>query len=276
MRQPELEKILPDGDEALDARVERERAAHTEDDVLAKSHRLKDRFPHIRHYPSLERLHGEMARLSQAVDGLCVLDLGCGKGERSLELLKHGARVCGIDISVNYVAECEQVALKAGFDPNNFEFRAMDAHRLEYPDNMFDLVIGDGILHHLDLQVSTNELLRVLKPGGRMLFKEPLLDNPLLVVFRLLTPHARTPDEKPLSRADLARLAANPAWRIESSYCGLICAPVAMFTSIVLRRWPQNWLLRMADWVESPLTHVKWLAPWHQYVLLNLVKQSAN
>ncbi len=41
----------------IEARVDRERASHTEDDVLKRSHELKDRFPHVRVYPSLKRLH---------------------------------------------------------------------------------------------------------------------------------------------------------------------------------------------------------------------------
>jgi SAM-dependent methyltransferase len=259
----------------LDARVKRERAAHTEDDVLARSHQLKDRFPHIRTYVGLKRLNDEMTRLLCKASGKQVLDLGCGRGERSLKLLQCGANVSGIDISPVYVAQTVEAALAAGFKRSRFEFRVMDAHHLDFPDNMFDLIVGEGILHHLDLIVSTNELLRALKPEGRALFKEPLRDNPLLKLFRKLTPNARTIDERPLSRADLALLANNPHWRIESSYCGLLSAPAAVVTSFLLRPWPNNVILTTADWIEQLLANVRWLDPLHQYVLLNVVKCDA-
>jgi hypothetical protein len=50
---------------------------------------------------------------------------------------------------------------------------------------------------------------RILKPGGHAVFLEPLSHNPLLNLFRRLTPWRRTPTEKPLSIADL-RFFAEP------------------------------------------------------------------
>jgi SAM-dependent methyltransferase len=256
------------------SRVERERVAHTEDDVLAASHRLKNRFPHIRTYPSLARLHRRMEDYCVQVNDKQVLDLGCGKGERSLDLLAHGAHVTGVDISPVYVAIAEGEALRAGNSASRFHFSAMDAHSLKIADNTFDLVIGDGILHHLDLKIATDELYRVLKPGGRAVFKEPLLDNPLLKVFRRLTPHARTADEMPLSRGDLARFHHNPRWTVESLYCGVVEAPIAVLTSLTLARWPNNPLLAVADVLERLIAKCAWCDPYHQYVLLNLVKRT--
>lgn len=256
----------------IDARVERERAAHTEDDVLGKSAELKDRFAHIWRYPALRRLLGRMEAHFDAARGQRVLDLGCGRGERSVDLLGRGARVDGIDISSVYVAQAEAAAREAGHDPSQFDFVAGDAHHLPYDDQTFDLVVGDGILHHLDLDRALAECHRVLRPGGRALFREPLLDNPLLKVFRKLTPAARTEDELPLSGADLAQIRDSGLWRVESAYCGLLSAPVAVATSIVLRPWPNNVLLRAADRVEKALEGRDRLAPMHQYVLLDLVR----
>ncbi len=75
----------------------------------------------------------------------------------------------------------------------------MDAHELVFPDDLFDIVVGNGILHHLDLPVCLASIERVLKPKGFALFIEPLAGNPLLKLFRVLTPRARTIDEKPLT-----------------------------------------------------------------------------
>lgn len=257
----------------IQSRVDRERASHTEDDVLARSYALKERFPHVRTYPSHLRLNQLFEQIAGDVKGKKVLDLGCGNGQRSLDLLKAGADVTGIDISSVYVAQAADAARAAGFEDGRFSFLEMDAHHLAFADNTFDLVVGEGILHHLDLKASTDEINRVLKPSGRAVFKEPLLANPFLKVFRAMTPAARTEDERPLSADDIRQFAANPNWKVESAYCGLIEAPVAVATSLVLRPFPKNWLLSAADVLERSVQNVGWLQPMHQYVLLNLVKR---
>ena len=50
------------------------------------------------------------------------------------------------------------------------DFRLMDAHKLDFPENTFDVVYGAGILRHLDYARALLEILRVLRPGGAMIF----------------------------------------------------------------------------------------------------------
>ena len=78
----------------------------------------------------------------------------------------------------------------------------MDAEAMTFEADKFDLVIGEAILHHLDLETSYREIARVLKPDGRAIFMEPLGHNPAINAFRNRTPHLRTPDEHPLLRSD--------------------------------------------------------------------------
>lgn len=99
---------------------------------------------------------------------------------------------------------------------------------------------------------------------------EPLAGNPLLRLFRRLTPAVRTSDEKPLSGRDLQRIAKT--WRVDSTFYGLVNAPVAVITSILLRPYPNNILLRVADKLELILNRFRPLRPFNQYVLLNLVR----
>ena len=255
---------------ALRERVERERHAHTDDDVLAHSQALKDRFPHVRWAPSYLRLQRDLRSYFKDLQGARVLDLGCGRGELSLELLDHGAAVVGVDISTTYIDESRAKARQGSHGKECVEFRVMDAHALELDSASFDLVTGRGILHHLDLDVCLAEVHRVLRPGGRALFMEPLANNPLLRLFRRLTPAARTSDERPLSGRDLQRIAKT--WRVESTFYGLVNAPVAVITSIFLRSYPNNILLRVADKLELILNRFRPLRPFNQYVLLNLVR----
>jgi ubiquinone/menaquinone biosynthesis C-methylase UbiE len=255
----------------LVSRVDRERSAHSEDDVLGNSYRLKSFFFHTVSSATMRRMHADFEAILAEVRGRRVLEIGCGHGDFALKLLGAGAsHVAGIDISDVYVADASAKVGAAGFKPDAFDFRVMDAHQLEYADGSFDLVIGQGILHHLDLKVCLAEIQRVLRPDGCALFVEPLAANPALKLFRVLTPKARTLDEKPLDSDDLRRISGT--WKVGSRYYGWLSAPVAALTSVVLRPFPNNVLLRFADWVERKSSAASFLHPFNQYVLLVLRK----
>ncbi len=136
------------------------------------------------------------------VAGKDVLEYGCGINSDGLALAREGARITGIDISPVAIEESNALAAGAGLT-DRVSYHVMNAEELTFPDNSFDLVCGIGILHHLDLEKGYGEVARVLRPGGRAVFHEPLGHNPLINRFRNRTPHLRTPDEHPLLRSDL-------------------------------------------------------------------------
>lgn len=246
--------------------------AHAEHNALVEGYKLKDRFPHIWHFPSRRRFFARMDSYLQDVAGKTILDYGCGRAEKSLKYLEREAVVWGIDISPAHIADANRIAQNAGYPECQFSFHVMDAHDLAFDDDTIDIVVGYGILHHLDAEIALSEIHRVLKPGGRVLLQEPMADNPLLKLFRLLTPHARVKDERPLSRADIENLSCQRQWKTDMVYCGLVEAPVAMITSILMPRYPDNVFLRLADKIER-WTHEKGiLLSWNQYVLFNMVK----
>jgi len=164
----------------------------------------------------------------------------------------------------------------AGVDKNRYDFYVMDAHQLSFDDSSFDLIVGFGILHHLNADVALKEIHRVLKPGGRVLLQEPLADNPLLKLFRVLTPKARTEDEEPFSGSAVKKLTSHELWDTELFYCGILEAPVAMVTSVVLPSSPDNWILRFSDRVETWLHRKEILLNWNQYICFNMTKRSPN
>jgi ubiquinone/menaquinone biosynthesis C-methylase UbiE len=82
----------------------------------------------------------------------------------------------------------------------------MDAHDLQFEDETFDFVYGDAILHHLNMTPALDEIFRVLKPNGKILFVEPLDINPVGKLVRSLTKKARTADEQPLRLCDIAEI----------------------------------------------------------------------
>ena len=83
------------------------------------------------------------------------------------------------------------------------QFILMDAHNLEFSDESFDFVFGAAILHHLNMVTALNEIHRVLKPNGKILFVEPLDMNPVGKIVRSLTKKARTVAEQPLRVCDM-------------------------------------------------------------------------
>ncbi len=98
------------------------------------------------------------------------LELGCGTGFFTLNLKLAGVIDEGhvTDLSPGMVEVATRNARGLGFE---VEGRVADAERLPYDDESFDIVIGHAVLHHIpDLDTTFQEILRVLKPGGRFVF----------------------------------------------------------------------------------------------------------
>jgi SAM-dependent methyltransferase len=108
----------------------------------------------------------------------------------------------------------------------------MNAERTDFPESTFDIVCASAVLHHLDLAAALPEIRRILKPGGRGCFLEPLGHNPAINLYRRLTPHLRSPNEHPLVAADLRRI-RELFPRVQTTFFCL-----ASFAAIPLRRTP--------------------------------------
>ncbi len=143
-----------------------------------------------------------------SLDGLDVLDYGCGHGMASVVLARRGGRVTAFDLSGGYVAEARARADANGVAVDSVQ---ADGERLPFADACFDRVWGNAVLHHLDLRRAASELKRVLRPGGRAVFCEPWGENPLLEWARRYLPYAgkqRTPHEEPFRSMHIAQLRA--------------------------------------------------------------------
>ena len=130
------------------------------------------------------------------IRGKLLLDLGCGAGENSVYLAKKGARCVATDYSPGMVEVALQLAAANGVE---IEGRTANAMALEFPDNTFDLVYASNLLHHIpDPKIALKEMHRVLKPGGKACFWDPLKHNPVINVYRRMATEVRTEDEMPL------------------------------------------------------------------------------
>jgi ubiquinone/menaquinone biosynthesis C-methylase UbiE len=96
------------------------------------------------------------------------LELGAGTGFFSLNLRQAGVldEVHVTDLSPGMVEAARANAEKLGF---TVEGRVADAERIPYDDNTFDVVVGHAVIHHIpDVEQALREVVRVLKPGGRL------------------------------------------------------------------------------------------------------------
>lgn len=98
-----------------------------------------------------------------------VLDVGCGVGGTSRYLAKKlgpKADVTGITLSPNQVKRATELAEEQGVP--NARFTVMNALEMEFPDNTFDVVWACESGEHMpDKEAYINEMMRVLKPGGK-------------------------------------------------------------------------------------------------------------
>ena len=129
-----------------------------------------------------------------------VLDYGCGVGPLIERVIKFSPkRITGIDISEVSISKAKE---KFKYLNSKIELLVDNCEKTKFSDNKFDLVYGLGILHHLETSKCITEISRILKPGGVLLFIEPLGTNPLINLYRILTPNSRSKDEHPLVSKD--------------------------------------------------------------------------
>ena len=117
------------------------------------------------------------------VRGRRVLDFGCGSGENTLLLARRGARPVGVDISESLIRLARRRLAVNGLG-GSAEFVVASAHELPLASESVDVVLGIAILHHVDLDAASAELHRVLKPGGRAIFQEPVRDSRVMRAMR--------------------------------------------------------------------------------------------
>jgi SAM-dependent methyltransferase len=120
------------------------------------------------------------------------LDYACGNGVRAIQAVQAGAKLSiGLDISDVSVRNARAAAQAAGV-ADRCRFVQGDCEATELPADSIDTVLCSGMLHHLDLDRAYAELHRILKPGGRLLGVEAFGHNPIIQLYRDLTPHLRT------------------------------------------------------------------------------------
>ena len=125
--------------------------------------------------------------------GMAVLDLGCGDGTTALPAARLGANVLGIDIASNLVAAGNARAAIAGL--RNLSFWQGDACDLVgVADSRFDLVVSIfGAMFAPRPFDAAREMVRIIRPGGRIVMGNWIPGDPTLVAQILKISAAYTP-----------------------------------------------------------------------------------
>lgn len=193
----------------------RTKEAKFHDDRLSLVH---DREGQAKFYWTVQLLHDQFTRaVEDRAIGKDVLELGCFSGDRTVELAAVAGRVVAIDISPIAVERTATRTRELGFD--NVSAEVCDAENLSFDDQSFDLVVAAGVIHHVAVDRTIDQIYRVLRPGGTAMFREPLGHNPVINIYRSWTPDVRTDDEHPLMKSDLQLMQAKFD-RMEIDYFG--------------------------------------------------------
>jgi 2-polyprenyl-3-methyl-5-hydroxy-6-metoxy-1,4-benzoquinol methylase len=138
-----------------------------------------------------------------------ILEIGCGRGFMSHWLAqKTGMQVLGIDLCESFIRDAKDL-----YRLPNLAFARQDFCSPEPPlPEPFDYIVGNGVLHHLfgNLLLALLRMKSMLRPGGRLIFLEPNLENPYVrLIFR--TPLGRSfanlePAEMAFSKKQIQKL----------------------------------------------------------------------
>jgi ubiquinone/menaquinone biosynthesis C-methylase UbiE len=116
----------------------------------------------------------EIAR--NIAQGNSVLELGAGIGQNTLAVLQAGAVLTALDISPNALKLLKNRLAAAGY---GVVTHVADIESLPFECDSFDVVTGAGCLSYGDNEKVLNEILRVLKPGGKFICIDSLNQNPI-------------------------------------------------------------------------------------------------
>lgn len=157
-------------------------------------------FAHIRPWMNPFKFPWIMDRIDREAAILAdrhLLELGCGMGFDSVELLKRGVRVTATDLTPRAVELARRHFELESLSPE--AVRVENAFDLSFDDETFDAVWANGVIHETgDPERAMTEVYRVLKPGGRAIishfYRRP---SWMYLVYRLGRENIEHPDEDP-------------------------------------------------------------------------------
>ena len=127
-----------------------------------------------------------------------VLEIGAGTGTFTGALSAISGQLYALDVAESLLAVAKGRA-------EGVPLICADAHRLPFPDEVFDAVLGCSVLHHLRWDLAVAEFARVLRRGGTLRFSEPNLWNPQIFLQKKIPALKRMMGDSPDESAFTAR-----------------------------------------------------------------------
>ena len=119
---------------------------------------------------------GNPFSLGKINQGENILDIGCGAGvDTILAAIMVGSKgsVVGVDIVPEMIARAESNLQMVGLD--NVNFQQVSGENLPFSSDTFDVVISNGVINLIpDKEAAMSEILRVLKPSGRLMMADQI------------------------------------------------------------------------------------------------------
>ena len=199
------------------------------------------------------------------IRGKTVLDFGCGVGEHTLLLAKRGARVTGVDISLDMV---EIARRRFEINHQRAEFRVVSGYDTGLPAASMDVVFCMAVLHHMDLMPARLEVLRVLKPGGMIVLREPVRDSRAYALLRRLVPfkrHVSSKYERPLRKkemdafADGLRCEATRRFKLPFIPLVQLALPQLLNSAIRVDRWILSRIPALSHFATVEVRKLRWV-----------------
>lgn len=136
-----------------------------------------------------------------------VLDVGSGLGEVSVYFALKGGKVTSTDISPKMLEFSKKLAKHNGVEITTHLSTAEDLKLGE--NEQFDIIYTGNLLHHVDINITMQKILKHLKTDGYFVSWDPLKYNPAINVYRKKATDVRTIDEHPLSKSDISLITKN-------------------------------------------------------------------
>ena len=155
------------------------------------------------------------------------IELGCGSGTYSIEMLVNNRKCIATDFS-EQALELTRIKGKKLYGLE-VPTKVVDIYDIPYPDNCFDLAFSDGVIEHLDIPRALREMRRVVKPNGWIVAKVPSGSLLYKTVYYLLSPIENRPYEAWFSKKEWCDLVMDAGYeKVCVTDCGSVLVGFAM------------------------------------------------
>jgi ubiquinone/menaquinone biosynthesis C-methylase UbiE len=116
--------------------------------------------------------------LLKEIQGKCILDMGAGSGGKTVYYALNGAEhATGVDINKDFIKQATDFA--SSKNARNVEFICAGSDKVPFHDNYFDLCIMNDVIEHIsNPEAVLSEIIRMLKPQGKLFINSPPYFHP--------------------------------------------------------------------------------------------------